>query len=275
MRASPAGEHRSPRVLVTRPAAQQVDFSARLVAAGFEPLPFPCLAIEAVPADLGGRSLERFARAVFTSANAVRFAHSRLPLPWPIPVEAIGPATARALARAGQPTWREPVAPYDSDAWLGDLDHSLADPGTRDGRHAARDAVSPDPRGRVLIVTGIGGRGSLQHGLEHRDLAHESIAVYRRCRPAPTAETCERLLVDARPDIVSITSDEGLRNLVSLAGPARLPRLLGLPLVVNSQRAAALAAAFGFETPVRVARPPGDDGQIAALEQWRDALDET
>ncbi len=76
-----------------------------------------------------------------------------------------------------------------------------------------------------------------------------------------------RIFSHSPPDIISITSNESLDNLVILAGEF-LPELLRIPLVVNSQRAADQAMRLGFLVTPLVASPPGDQGQIDAIRQW-------
>ncbi len=76
-----------------------------------------------------------------------------------------------------------------------------------------------------------------------------------------------RIFSHSPPDIISITSNESLDNLVTLAGEF-LPDLLKIPLVVNSQRAVEQAMGLGFLRIPLVANPPGDKGQIEAIKQW-------
>ena len=243
---SPPGSRR-PRLLVTRPAARQEPFAARARALGFETIAFPCLEIRpdaafALPAPA---ALARYDAVLFTSRHAVETVVGRRPLPWPgTRLWAIGAATADALERAGQPPSRAPVPPYTSEALIAVLD---AEP----------------PPASLLVVTGHGGRELLAARQRERGGRVDVLPVYRRDRPA-VVPARRRALRERAPDVISLTSDAVLENLVALAGPA-LPALLSRPLVVNSERCAGRARTLGFSGAIEVARPAGDAGQLDAL----------
>ena len=241
-----------PRLLVTRPAARAAPFCARARALGVEPVVFPCLEIVAEPAleVPPAAALATFDAVLFTSRHAVEAVAARRPFPWPgARVLAIGAATAAALAERAQPLARGPEAGATSEALLAAL---------------AREA----PPASLLLVKGHGGRDAIERGLGARGTRVETLACYRRVRPAPDEALRRRALVERPPDIVSATSDEGLENLLALAGDARAA-LLERPLIVNSARGAARARALGFGiAAIRVATPPGDDGQLDALNEW-------
>lgn len=103
---TPAGG--KPRAVVTRRAEQAAVLAEKLSAAGFQPLLFPTIALEALPApdlDQALAEIENFDWLIFSSANAVRFFFRRLegekrspPLPR---TAVVGPATARALQAHG------------------------------------------------------------------------------------------------------------------------------------------------------------------------------
>ena len=242
---------RRPRLLVTRPADRQEPFGRRARALGVDTLPFPCLAIRADPdARLpDAASLAALGAVLFTSRPAVEAAALLRAFPWPgVTALAIGPASAGALDRAGQPLAREPAPPFTSEALLDALERA-------------------PPLPSVLLVKGHGGRDVLERRLAERGTRVETLALYRRVRPSPSPASRRRAFGEPGADIVSATSDEGLENLVALAGPDRA-RLLTLPLIVNSERGAGRARALGFRGAVRVASPAGDEGQLAALGDW-------
>jgi uroporphyrinogen-III synthase len=87
---------------------------------------------------------------------------------------------------------------------------------------------------------------------------------------APDAEVLARLQ-RGEIDIVTVTSVEGLGNLVALAGERARPRLLATPLVTTSERQAEAARAFGFHGGIRVAARTGDAAILEALAAWRAA----
>ena len=240
-----------PRLLVTRPADRQEPFAARARALGVETIAFPCLEIRPDPdARLPApAALADYAAVLVTSRPAVEASAALRPFPWPkVEALAIGAATAEALRRAGQPLAREPVAPFTSEALIAAL---------------AEEA----PLASLLVIKGHGGREVLEERLGGRGTRVDTLALYRRSCPDPPDALRREALVERAPDIVSATSDESLDNLMRLAGEAR-PALLALPLIVNSERAAGHARRLGFEGPIAVAAPAGDEGQLDALALW-------
>jgi uroporphyrinogen-III synthase len=75
------------------------------------------------------------------------------------------------------------------------------------------------------------------------------------------------LLQDSEPNLVSITSNESLQNLKTLANE-HWSSLIKLPLIVNSERTATLAKSMGFELPALVATSAGDQGQLEQVRLW-------
>lgn len=123
------------------------------------------------------------------------------------------------------------------------------------------------PPARLLLVKGEGGRGLIASQLRAMGWQVSSMDLYRRELPVIDTRMFTRTFSHSPPDIISITSNESLDNLVTLAGES-LPVLLKIPLVVNSQRAVELAMKLGFQRLPLVANPPGDKGQIEAIRQW-------
>ncbi|MBL0349201.1 MAG: uroporphyrinogen-III C-methyltransferase [Elusimicrobia bacterium] len=99
-------------VLVTRAADQASGLTALLEEKGARVAEAPAIRIEPLTPSAAVRralrSLSNFDGALFTSANAVRAAATRLRGPWPrgVPVYAVGPKTAEALRAAGWPVTR-------------------------------------------------------------------------------------------------------------------------------------------------------------------------
>lgn len=239
----------SAHILNTRPAGQHQGFTSSLEALGFTVSHLPCLAIRGLPDHLLERDPAEYVDIVlFTSANAVRFAHAQRPFPWSnVAVHAIGAATATALQLLHQPLAMQPQAPFNSEACLAQL---------------AR--LSPS---RLLLIKGEGGRGLITSELQAMGWQVSEMDLYRRELPRVEPDVTARILGSSPPDMISITSNESLTNLVTLAGRYR-PVLLGIPLVVNSERAAEQAVESGFLVRPLVARPPGDRGQIESIRQY-------
>lgn len=240
----------SPRVLITRPAAQVDNFQSLCHDAGLNTVSLPCIEIQFLEASLRLDELQQSELVFFTSANAVEGARRVFSFPWSdVSVCAIGPATERALAKSGQPVVYPATAPYNSEALL------------------ERLKIDGMPRA-LTIIKGEGGREWLIDNLNQEGVRVTSIDVYRRTLPSIDDAT-RRAIFEATPiDIISVTSDEVLKNLMQLAGEAYREQLLALPLICNSQRCAELAANMGFIRAARVAAQPEDAGQLALLHQW-------
>lgn len=235
------------RVLVTRPKHQQSQFLQLCKQAGFDTLSLPCIDILPVASDLSLDDVKQADLIIFTSRNAVDFANTLLPLPWKnANVYAIGRATERALTKAGQPVVTAPLEPYNSEAFITWYE-TQAKPNN------------------VLIVKGVGGRDQIETRLQSDNVSVNVKAVYKRVTPVVSDAERHRIFCETPPHVVSVTSDDVLRNLVNLAGPEYAHVLHGTYLVVNSERCANLAVRLGFDHKPRVASPPGDEGQLTAI----------
>jgi uroporphyrinogen-III synthase len=176
-------------ILVTRPAAQAVEWVARLQARGLQAEALPLIGIDAVddPAPLvaAWRGLATRRLAVFVSPNSVRhfFAARPRDAAWPTTTLAAspGPGTTQALRDAGVPAdcLIEPAADaaqFDSESlWVELAPHDWA------GRE-------------VLLVRGDGGRDWLADQLRGCGARVEQLAAYRRC--APRFDAAQRLLLE-------------------------------------------------------------------------------
>ena len=238
------------RVLVTRPKHQQSHFLKSCEDAGLEAITLPCMDILPVESDLSETDINHADLIFFTSRNAVEFAQAIHPLPWNnASVYAIGRATERVLGNLGQKLVLPPVEPYTSEAFL-------------------QWYETQTPIKSALIVKGMGGRDLVETHLQSNNVEVVVKPVYKRVSPVVSDSERQRVFVDTPPDIVSITSDEILRNLVNIAGPAYADVLHATQLVVNSERCADLAVRLGFDHTPRVANPPGDVGQMAAIKEY-------
>ena len=241
---------RAPRVVVTRPAGQHADFAQLCRNLGFDVVLLPCIAIE--PVVISDNEIEQQRGAhnftLFTSSNAVRYAHALAPLPWPdTKVHAIGAATARCLQSLGQTLHLTPQAPYSSEAYLQQL--------------AAYD------KQRLLIIKGIGGRELIPERLRDAGWIISCIDVYKRVCASHEAGYINQLFLEQQPDVICITSDEILTNLWQLCYEHHVV-LRKIQLVVNSSRCATLARQMGFTKAPLIANPAGDAGQISCLQEW-------
>lgn len=235
------------RVLVTRPKHQQSHFLKSCEDAGLAPITLPCIDILPVECEIDHNEINQADLVFFTSRNAVEFAHSILPLPWTgAKVYAIGRATERVLGKLGQALVQPPVHPYTSEAFLEWYE-------------------TQTPIKSALIVKGMGGRDLIETYFQKNKVSVIVKPVYKRVSPVVSDAERQRVFVETPPDIISITSDEVLRNLVNIAGPVYADVLHASQLVVNSERCAEMAVRLGFDLSPKVANPPGDVGQMAAI----------
>jgi len=243
-------------VLVTRPAHQAGPLCDRIAASGGRAVRFPLLAIrdlsdtpevEAHLARLGDYHL-----AIFISPNAVALGLRAIArhggLPPGLRLATVGQGSARALEQAlGRAPDIVPVERYDSEALLAlPLLHAVA------GQ-------------RILVFRGEGGRELLADTLRRRGATVDYLELYRRERP--TADMAERDWLK-KTDIITVTSSEALQNLLALTAAQDRARLLGKPLVVVSERIAALARELGFHQPAIVTPRAGDEAIVEALIDW-------
>jgi len=242
------------RVLVTRPSHQQLPFLERCQQAGFETLSLPCIDILPVKSDLSQQDIDRAELIVFTSRNAVDFANTLVPFPWVnANVYAIGRATERALAKFNQSLVASPIAPFNSEAFL--------------DWYATQSPVS-----EALVIKGMAGREVIQTGLSQAGANVVVKDVYKRVTPTISDAERQRVFQDFPPNVISVTSDDVLRNLVNIAGPEYAQVLHATPLVVNSERCAEMAYRLGFDHAAAVACPPGDEGQLTAIHDVFESL---
>lgn len=236
-------------LLITRPLGQHERFRDACVELGLQVAHLPCLIIEPLRAREASAALQRAHGAVlFTSTNAVHHAHQLRPLPWPgVDAHAIGKATAQALSTLNQSPVKAPVKPYNSESFLESLEGASAQ--------------------SLLIVKGLGGRSLIQQTLQNRGWTVDSVDVYQRRRPNDDESRAASIFTHTLFDLISVSSDEILINLLALSQPWHT-QILGSQLIVNSDRCAQLAKQHGFIKPALVARPAGDDGQLQCLREW-------
>jgi uroporphyrinogen-III synthase len=236
-------------ILITRPVGQHQAFAARCSELGLRIAHLPCLAIEPLrDVQLSATLLENTDCVLFTSKNAVLHAHQQRPLPWPVTrVNAIGPATTAALAAFNQPVDLKPKPPFTSESYLQQLE-SL-------------------PPQKLLIIKGLGGRTLISNRLSALGWCVQGVDVYQRCLPVFSQKNVASLLEDSPPKLISTTSNEALENLKILAYE-HWDTLIKLPIIVNSERTAALAQSMGFEQPALVAKSAGDEGQLEQVILW-------
>lgn len=240
------------RIVVTRPKGQAETLQALIRQAGGEPLEIPALEIR----DLAGLApfysvidrLDMFDAAIFVSRNAVRKTFERLGgRPWPaqLRVATVGRGSREELAAHGIAGVIAPDGQADSEALL------------------ALPEFSDIAGKRIAIFRGEGGRQLLAETLAARGALVEHAPCYRRTIPSASADLLAAARARGRLDAVTISSGEGLANLLAMLGADGKRQLAGTAWFVPHPRIADEAARLGI-APVVVAGP-GDAETAAAL----------
>ena len=249
-------------IVVTRPAHQAEGFASLIRSAGGKALLYPVIEIRDIedPRALNALidGLDAYDVAIFISPNAASKAMgliaARRALPPTLAVAAIGSASERELARFGVSGVILPPARADSEALL-DLPQLL-------------DAAGK----RVIIFRGVGGRGHLGDTLAARGARVEYAECYRRARPdadpAPLLEAWRRGALHA----VTVTSVEGLANLIEMAGAEGRERLAGTPVFAPHPRIAQAARERGLAAAI--VTKAGDEGMVEGLIDYFQGRDE-
>jgi len=246
-------------ILVTRPAHQSEALCKAVVAAGGFVVALPTIDIVAI-ADVAKRPawldhLSECDIAIFISVNAVRFGVDAAggDGPWPkhIRIGAIGKSTAEALSGRGLEVHVLPRSEWNSEGLLNEPE--------------LKDVTNK----RIIIFRGAGGRELIADTLRQRGAEVEYAEVYRRA--VPNYALRERISAQEKNkiNIVVATSNEGLANLVTLAGEEDRDWLLSRNLVVVSDRGAELARQLGFTTPAWISDQAADSAIVQTLCQWQ------
>ena len=242
-------------IVVTRPAHQAGYLAQSIRAGGGNAILFPVIEI----AEIEDRQpllalidrLDEFDWAIFVSPNAVSKAMPLITARGALPVclrfAAVGRSSVRALHEGGVPEVLAP-ARFDSEALL-ELPQM-------------QDVAGK----RIAVFRGDGGRELLGDTFAARGATIEYAACYRRVRPR--IDAVPLLAAWARDELhaITVTSSEGVQNLLELVGAAGRLQLLKTPIFVPHPRIAATARELGYSAVVVTAQ--GDDGIVQGLKCW-------
>ena len=255
-RLSPRPRERGPLegigVIVTRPQRQAAVFASRIGALGGVPIIWPAIVIlppdDRSALDRAHRSLDLYDVAIFVSANAVEYG-APPPGTWPsrIVTYAPGPGTAETLAAVGIPNAQVPVTSLDSEGLL-ELP-SLADVSGK----------------RIVIFRGEGGREFLGNTLRARGATVDHVPCYRRVPPQTGADGLVDAMREGRAHALTLTSSEGLDNLMMALGSAGRELLARLPVFAAHPRIAERSREQGLRA---IETAGGDGGLIAGMLEW-------
>jgi len=252
----PTGKLHGRRIVVTRPQAQADKLCEAIMVRGGEPVRFPVLAISPAVDDSdlldAVARLDAFDVAFFVSPNAVQYAldfiMTRRSWPPHVAVATVGKGSERVLAKFGFERVIAPQSGFDSESVLA-LPEFGAD--VIAGRH-------------VAIFRGDGGRNLLGETLLARGAYVHYVTSYRRhcpeLDPLPLLERAQHGEIDA----ITLTSSEGVHNLVGMVGRRGLETLRDIPVFAPHPRIAAFAREAGFTDVIETA--PGDTGLMEGIE---------
>jgi len=245
------------RILVTRPAGQAARLCRLLEATGYECIQQPAIEIleaaDSYRLEAVTDTLEDYDLAIFVSVNAVKtgieFILNRREWPENTRIATVGASSAEALLPYGLSVDLLPEHQYNSEALL------------------ALDELQDMSGQCVVIFRGNGGREVLRETLLARGADVDYVEVYQRKCPVVDARRMQALLQPGYLDCITITSNESLQNLLTMAGSEGQPLLLNIPLVVIGIRQAALAQQLGFVHAPVIAANASDEAIAAAIQQ--------
>lgn len=241
-------------IVVTRPRAQAAKLCCLIAAQGGCPVVFPLLEItpaaDAAPLQATISQLDHYALAVFISPNAVDFSLPSILAnrSWPSGLQAvaIGQSSVTQLANYGVAPTIAPQERFDSEALL-ELPELQAE------RVVGK---------RIVIFRGNGGRAFLGDTLRERGAEVDYVTCYHRSAPSDAAKLLA-LWQTHQLDGLTVSSSEGLRNLLALLDAQGCEHLSRTPVFVPHQRIAEVAEEFGLQQLILTG--PADAGIIAGL----------
>ncbi len=190
--------------------------------------------------------LHNFTIAIFISPTAVEQSQIYFPvLPAHLTVISIGSKTTETLKKQNIRVDIE-ASEHNTESLL-----------------QAAEFQKPQIQGqRILIFRGTGGRALLGDTLKCRGAQIRYVETYKREIPVHSPLTEQQI---KKLDAITISSNEGLNNLISLMqGPGLL---VDIPLVLPSERTATLARQYGFKTIIS-AKNATDDAVLTALDDY-------
>ncbi|MDD2738512.1 MAG: uroporphyrinogen-III synthase [Methylomonas lenta] len=238
-------------VLVTRPVAQAEKLCKLITQQNGQALHFPTLEIQ--PLKVDGELIEKALHCdwlIFTSTNAVDFAlralSGKMTRLHALKLAAVGKATANALQEVGLKVACVPETEFSSEGLLAE---------------SAMHRVSSQ---RVMIVRGLGGREKLAQTLRSRGADVDYLEVYRRNLPDVDSSLLIQHVQDGQLQASTVTSAEGLQNLLTMLDKETVVLLQKIPLVVVSDRLKQLAQQLGFAYVI-VSKQPTDAAILETL----------
>lgn len=248
---------KSPCVWVTRPHAQSENLLEQVKQCGFKAFSFPVIAIEPIVLTPGTQDffkhIDDYDYLIFISRNAVD--HSLIKF---IPPEKISSKTVLiAIGNVTASTLQQhQLNPLINKGGSFDSENLLTLPELQEHTISGK---------RMLLIRGRGGRELLYNSLIERGALVDVAEVYRREIPDYDEQYLNSIWRDNLPDVIIVTSNEGVDNLIALTPDEHKATLYQVPLVVMSERNAAYARECGFRRDIEVATSTVDAGLISVL----------
>lgn len=245
------------RVWITRPESQSRALFELVRAGGGEALLIPVIDISKKPISkqeqrlLAG--LDRGDILIFISSNAARFIGQAVTDPASrfkdLTVLAVGGGTAKTLVEEG---FIEVISPQRGSGSEALLELDLLQEASVRGR-------------KILILRGAGGRELLPDTLRQRGANVDIVELYYRRKPAVDVAEIKNFWHQFPPDVIVITSGEGLKNLIDITPEQHREALFNTHLVVVSDRVRELAISSGFNLAPQIAGNAGDSELMQAI----------
>ena len=163
--------------------------------------------------------------------------------------------------------WRATAWPLDPAATFGRRAPLVLEVGFGNGEFLADLAVAAPDHDHLGIELSWSGATRLFPRLAKRGATVSYCEVYERFVPEVSLAAAIAESGGAEPDIMLVTSVEGLTNLADRIGEEGLDRLFSTPILVPGNRIAAEAEKLGFSETV-VVNNPGDARMVEALINW-------
>lgn len=240
-------------VLITRPLHQAQSLLKAIQNLGWSATLFPTLEIQPVEApEVWIKKLDALKQTadffIFVSANAVGPVWSYLK-DNDVPIVAVGPATEKALTRAGLNVQSRPETEFSTEGLLKLPElHSMLNK-------------------RVVIFSGENSKPLLSETLQQRGATVFELEVYRRI--CPKSDTTLFLHEWQKEiDVVISTSQESLKNWSRLLGEVGQKVFEKKPLIVVTKFMQTTALNLKLGNPILLARDATDAAILEALEMW-------
>ncbi len=243
-------------IMVLRPVEQSEELCRKLVDAGGNVIRFPTLEIQPLDNVSAGAVDDLIAWSdviIFISRNAVRVLAGML--------ENLQSSLENKTVYATGLGSEEEIRSIG-------VKHVIS-PGARSGSEALIQLTGLQSESilgkKILIVRGDAGRGLLKQELECRGAIVKYAEIYTRVIPDLAAERVKNIWQHESPDIIVVTSNQGLYNLIKMIPEIYHDQLFGADIVAMSKRIAEAARKAGFNNKVEVSKLQTDQGLYDAV----------